>query len=152
MRFTVFLAAAVVACAFAAGCHDGDVTGLDQLGSASSAELSPGDVGAGSLQVQAGGNVPAAPSNLRPLHVWSGSLDIAWNDNSNNEWGFRIARSTNGGANWTNIGDTFPYPDVTRFRDPNCQPNTTYHYKVRAENAWGYSPYTNIIAVRTLPR
>jgi hypothetical protein len=148
MRYLVFLAAAVVASAFAAGCHDGAVTGLDQLGSSTNVEPIPGNVDAGSLQVAASG-LPAAPSNLRPLHVWSGSLDIAWNDNSSNEWGFRIARSDNGGANWNNVGET--WPDATRFRDQNVRPGTTYLYKVRAANAWGYSQYSNTISVRTLP-
>ncbi|HQR08503.1 MAG TPA: fibronectin type III domain-containing protein [Gemmatales bacterium] len=92
---------------------------------------------------------PAAPGNLRTSNIWARTIDLKWDDRSNNETEFRIAISRDGGATWDNIGVVGA--DVTSFRVANLNPNTRYLFKVRAGNSVGYSDYSNIIDVRTLP-
>jgi hypothetical protein len=47
--------------------------------------------------------VPAAPSNLTATAVPGWKVNLAWTDNSSNETGFKIQRSSNGGVSWTQI-------------------------------------------------
>jgi pectate lyase/fibronectin type 3 domain-containing protein len=89
----------------------------------------------------ASGGAPAAPSNLVATGA-SRSIVLTWNDNSSNETGFQIERSTSAtgsfslkatvGANvktWTNTGLTT---------------GKAYWYRVRAINASGNSAYSNV--------
>lgn len=93
-------------------------------------------------------NAPAAASNLIANAISSSRIDVSWMDNADNEQGFRIERSTNGidfvefataSANATNRADT------------GLSGDTTYHYRVRAYNAFGVSGYSDIAYATTLP-
>ncbi len=90
---------------------------------------------------------PAAPSNLRVANLWARTIDLNWDDLSNNETEFRIAISRDGGANWTNVAVTGV--NATSFRIENLNPNTRYLFKVRAANSEGFSDYSNTLDVRT---
>ncbi len=58
--------------------------------------------------------MPAAPSNLTATAVSSSQINLAWNDNSNNEQGFRIERCQ--GNNCTNFVQIAQVgPNVTSF-------------------------------------
>ena len=81
--------------------------------------------------------VPAAPSNVRPDNVWSSKVDIAWDDNSNNETGFRILVSADGGTTWNEVGVTGP--DATRFRAEGLDPERSYTFGVQAIGSGGNS-------------
>ena len=81
--------------------------------------------------------VPAAPSNVRPDNVWSSKVDIAWDDNSNNETGFRILVSADGGTTWNEVGVTGP--DATRFRAEGLAPERSYTFGVQAIGSGGNS-------------
>ena len=81
--------------------------------------------------------VPAAPSNVRPDNVWSSKADIAWDDNSNNETGFRILVSADGGTTWNEVGVTGP--DATRFRAEGLAPERSYTFGVQAIGSGGNS-------------
>jgi len=91
---------------------------------------------------------PAAPSNLRTTAVTRTSVALAWRDNSNNEDGFLIQRTT-----------LFPFvlgpktftvgANVTAFTDTTVAPNSLYYYRVRAFNASGNSAFSNLVVVRT---
>jgi alpha-tubulin suppressor-like RCC1 family protein len=76
-----------------------------------------------------------APSNLTATAISFYQIDLLWTDNSNNEDGFEIERSTDGvnyallstlNANTTNYSDTTLSP-----------PSLTYYYRVRAFNTIG---------------
>lgn len=82
---------------------------------------------------------PAAPSGL-DLSAKKGSLTLSWNDNANNETGFLIERSINGGA-FTQIAQVGA--NVRTFTNSGLNKNTTYTYRVRAFNANGNSAYSN---------
>jgi len=69
-----------------------------------------------------------APSSLAAVASDANRVNLTWVDNANNETGFQIFRSSNGGA-YAQIGSTSTN-DVT-FTDPNAF-HATYNYRVRA--------------------
>jgi titin len=98
------------------------------------------------LTIAVPANPPAAPTSLRVENLWSRTIDLRWNDNSNNEQVFRIAMSTDG-LDFDNIGTN--EANDTSFRAEGLMPNTTYWFKVRAANLAGNTVYTNTIMVVT---
>ncbi len=97
---------------------------------------------------------PAAPSGLTAAAVYSGSgknkilarIELSWTDNSSDETGFRIEHcAVTGSKNnkvctfaWlTNVG-----PNVRTFPDTEgLVAGNAYQYRVRAENANGFSAW-----------
>ena len=71
----------------------------------------------------------------------AGQLTLNWNDNSDNEDGFLIERSTDGTA-FLEIGGAAQ--DATTFEDTGLLPETEYWYRVRAFNFTGNSGYSNV--------
>jgi Divergent InlB B-repeat domain/FG-GAP-like repeat len=67
-------------------------------------------------------------------------LQLSWNDNSNNEEGFKIERKT--GANGTFTEIARPGANVTSYNDTGLAGGGTYCYRVRAFNSAGDSAYT----------
>ena len=76
-------------------------------------------------------STPIAPSNLTATAVSSSRINLAWQDNSNNESGFRIDRSTD---NVTFISLGVVGANVTSYANTGLTPSTTYYYHVRAYN------------------
>jgi hypothetical protein len=89
---------------------------------------------------------PAAPSSLKATALSSSRIDLAWNDNSANETGFQIERSTNGTA-FTQIATAGA--NVKTYSSTGLARNKTYNYRVRATNAGGNSTYSNTASART---
>ncbi|MCK5848461.1 MAG: fibronectin type III domain-containing protein [Caldisericia bacterium] len=89
---------------------------------------------------------PEAPSRLLGRTTNPTQIELSWQDNSNNESGFQIARRTSG-TPYQIKGDVFT--DTTRFIDNLVEPNTTYYYKVRAINTYGNSNYSEEIKILT---
>jgi hypothetical protein len=87
------------------------------------------------------GSAPAAPSNLTARLVSSRQVNLAWTDNSSNETGFIIQRSTNGGT-WTQVGQVSA--NVTAYSDTMVSRHKTYTYRVYAYNSFGNSAYSNV--------
>jgi Divergent InlB B-repeat domain len=77
-----------------------------------------------------------------------GQLTVAWNNNSTNEVGFSVERSTGTTGPFAEIGTP---SGVTTYVDTNLADATTYCYRVRAYNSAGYSDYSNV-ACGTTPR
>lgn len=73
--------------------------------------------------------------------VASAEVVLSWSDNSDNEEGFNIERSVDGGA-FVEIGQTGP--DVSTFIDAAVEPGVDYEYRVNAFNAFGVSGFTNV--------
>jgi N-acetylneuraminic acid mutarotase len=83
---------------------------------------------------------PVAPSGLSATNISTTQINLAWNDNSANELGFRIERSLDGIA-FSEIGSTTN--NITTYASTNLSPAIKYYFRVRATNAAGSSAYSN---------
>src|SRR5439155_203397 len=92
--------------------------------------------------------LPNAPSNLTATAVSSTQINLGWTDNSTDENGFKIYRSTDG-ISFSLIATLGP--NVTTYSNTGRLPATTYYYKVLAYNVNGSSPYSNTASATTPP-
>jgi subtilisin family serine protease len=90
---------------------------------------------------------PVAPSGLTAAAVSSTRIDLAWNDNSNDESGFQVEVSTNGGASFSPLASVGA--NVTTYAAGNLTAGSTRHYRVRAVNSVGNSDYSNTASATT---
>lgn len=95
-----------------------------------------------------------AAAFLLLITVWSveaaaGQLSLTWVDNSTDELGFSVERSTETTDTFTEIATT--EPGVTAYTDASLADATTYCYRVRAFNADGYSDYSSVACGTTTP-
>jgi regulation of enolase protein 1 (concanavalin A-like superfamily) len=88
------------------------------------------------------------PSNLIATIVSSSQVNLSWSDTSSDETGFEIWRATGSGS-YTRIATT--NPNVASYSDTGLAGSTTYSYYVRALNAMGATPASNIVSVITPP-
>jgi fibronectin type 3 domain-containing protein len=93
-------------------------------------------------------SVPAAPTNLTATAVSSSRIDLTWSDNSSDETGFRIYRSTNG-VNFSWIATVGA--NVVTYSNTGLKASKTYYYRVLANNANGNSVFSNTASATTLP-
>jgi hypothetical protein len=82
---------------------------------------------------------PAAPSNLSATAQGATQVRLTWVDNSDNEAGFKVERSTDN-TNFNQIAVTSV--NATGYTDSTANPSTTYYYRIRATNVVGDSAYT----------
>ena len=75
---------------------------------------------------------PDAPDNVIATVKSSSQIDITWHDNSDNERGFMIYRSSDGNT-WSEVGSAAV--DATSFSDLTASPATTYQFEVSAFSA-----------------
>lgn len=87
------------------------------------------------------------PGDLTASPVSPTQIRLGWVDNSTDESGFKIERSPDGAAAWTQVHTTVT--NVSIYTDTNLMGNTTYYYRVRAYNGDGDSDYTNIASATT---
>ena len=90
---------------------------------------------------------PRAPTGLTATPVSLTGIDLAWQDNSTNETGFRVQRRVDGSPDWVEIKTTLA--NITRYSDTKLEPLTTYRYRVRAVNNTGASGFSNEAAAAT---
>lgn len=89
---------------------------------------------------------PIAPSNLTATTASGSQINLAWTDNSGNETGFEIERSTDG-TNFGKVGDAGV--NATVFQDTGLTPNKKHWYRVRSRNSQGASEPTNVATSTT---
>jgi hypothetical protein len=92
------------------------------------------------------GQKPAAPSGLNAIGS-SNTVVMNWNDNSNNEDGFRIERKVASGS-WSFLANTGAGQNA--YQDSGLSYGTTYWYRVFAYNSGGTSNSSNEDAGVTL--
>jgi hypothetical protein len=86
--------------------------------------------------------------SLQPRAAIAGQqLNLSWNDNSTNELGFSVERSTGTTGTFAEIATT--NAGITAYADPTVLDSTTYCYRVRAYDAVAYSDYSNTACATT---
>ena len=100
-----------------------------------------------STTTEAPAPVPAAPTGLVATAVTPDSITLAWTDHASNEAGFSVERATAADGPYAEIAA--PLADVPGHTDTGLQPQSTYHYRVRATHANGPSAYSNTLSAST---
>ena len=72
---------------------------------------------------------------------------LTWKDNTNNEIGFEIERSTDG-ITFAKIGDAAA--NITTFTNDNLKDGVKYFYRLRSVTLEGKSKYSNVTEVTTI--
>jgi hypothetical protein len=93
-------------------------------------------------------NPPAAPSNLQATADSMSQITITWNDNSNNESGFRIERKTGASGTYAEMANVGA--NIRTWVNTGLSAGTEYFYRVRAFNVDGFSAWSNETSARTL--
>ncbi len=81
------------------------------------------------------------PTNLKAAAVSSSRIDLAWQDNSADETGFRVQRRREASMDWVEIA--IAPANATRFSDEGLLPTTLYHYRLQAFNDITASVFSN---------
>jgi hypothetical protein len=92
-------------------------------------------------------SAPETPSDLTAVVQGYDQVNLSWNDNSNNEQGFKIERSVQGTGVFSEISQ--PGKDIQSYVDAGLNDGVTYIYRVRAWNNAGYSNYSNEVTATT---
>ena len=91
----------------------------------------------------------AAPSNLTATTIGTTFVNLSWRNNANNQLGFVVQYSSNGGGSWTTVG-TAPTTTATTYRVNGLVTQTRYSVRVAA---WitpaTLSAYSNVLQVTT---
>jgi titin len=85
---------------------------------------------------------PAAPTNLTIRSGGARTIELNWTDNSTNETGFQVERSTDGKTFYRLAGTA-----GTHNRNTDLAPGKRYYYRVYAVNAAGKSGYSNVVSM-----
>ena len=84
---------------------------------------------------------PQTPSGAAVTFLSPTEVDLQWNDNSNNEVGYKVLRRVNN----VNFNEIASLPaNSTSYRDLAVQPGTAYEYHIQAYNIAGYSDFTGL--------
>ena len=92
--------------------------------------------------------IPNAPGSLDAVAISSAQIDLSWQDNSNNESGFKIERKTGAGGSYRQVA--IVGPNINTYSDTSLIEDTTYYYRVRAYNDAGHSLYSDEAYAMTL--
>ncbi len=92
---------------------------------------------------------PAAPSDFRVTDIGERRIDLAWEDESDNESGFEVFRASDPDDPYVKVKTTAV--NQTTLGDNRLSPLHTYHYLVRAVGASGTSAFDSLQATTALP-
>jgi uncharacterized repeat protein (TIGR01451 family) len=87
------------------------------------------------------------PTNLAASPIRRSQITLRWQDNSADETGFLIERSSNGTLDWSIIATVGA--GVITYTDRLLPCNTPYFYRVRATNRLGNSAFESTLAATT---
>lgn len=95
-----------------------------------------------------------APTNLTASAASYHQIWLAWQDNSTNEDGWEVWRSTTGPTSTFTLFTVYPWPNITAGGNDLLQASTEYCYKVRAykgaRRQVSYSDFSNVACATTL--
>ncbi|MBI3850000.1 MAG: S8 family serine peptidase [Verrucomicrobia bacterium] len=122
--------------------------GVRPLGALNGITVTGGTLDIGTLMAVPANTLaaPNAPANVQAVVGAGGRVDLNWADQSANELGFAIERSS--GSQPYVLVDTVG-ANLTSYSDWTVSPNTTYSYRLRAYHAGGSSGYPNSVNVTT---
>ena len=83
---------------------------------------------------------PTAPSSAAAA-AGNAQVTVSWVDASNNETGFMVERSSDGGASWTVLTTNPLLGGTATYTDTATTARSRYSYRVYAINAFGASAY-----------
>ncbi|MBN1674284.1 MAG: lamin tail domain-containing protein [Kiritimatiellae bacterium] len=92
-------------------------------------------------------DIPAKPSNLTASAASQTRINVSWQDNSNNETGFKLDRRQSGASDWVRVATTGA--NVTTFGDTGLPAGTQFYYQIKAYNGDGSSDYSNVADATT---
>jgi hypothetical protein len=113
--------------------------------------LDPDDVSGIQALYPPVGTPPAAPSNLSAADSTvnpTSAIALSWTDNSMNESGYIVYRSTDG-LNFNQAAQLSS--GVVSFTDNNLTAGASYYYRVSAYNSAGTSGFSNVANAQTAP-
>jgi len=87
------------------------------------------------------------PANLHVTGTTRNTASLAWTDQSWNETGFEIWRTTDSTGIYAKVGTVAA--NVTKYTDAGLTSNQTYYYIVRAAKGTVFSTYSNAVATTT---
>jgi chitinase len=90
--------------------------------------------------------VPAAPDGLTATAISKSRIDLAWNDRSANETGFKIERSMD---DRTYQQIAVVAANLRTYASTGLKSNKRYYYRIRASGAAGDSAYSNTASAVT---
>lgn len=91
-------------------------------------------------------SIPKPPSYPGATAISSSKIELTWEDNSDNETGFKIERKKSGEV-YSQIKTMDK--DITTYFDTGLTGSTKYIYRVRAYNNMGNSKYSTDVSVST---
>jgi hypothetical protein len=92
---------------------------------------------------------PNAPSGLSISSITSSKVVLNWTDNSTNEMGFVVERATSSTGPFTTYSSTSA--NTTTFNATGLSSQTRYYFRVKAQDAYGFSVVSNMVDTTTLP-
>lgn len=93
------------------------------------------------------GSRPKRPTELTAETASASRIDLTWNDNSDDEIGFKIERREDGEQYFTQVGTVSE--NVTTYSAGSLQRNTTYDFRVRAYSETDNSDYSAVATATT---
>ncbi|MDX3319688.1 fibronectin type III domain-containing protein [Streptomyces sp. ME03-5684b] len=112
---------------------------------ASSTQLAEWEL-TGTANTAASGAAPEAPTALTATPRSGDQISLSWAGGSRDQQSLRLERSDNGTDwNWSRI---LPAATTT-YTDLGLRGDSTYHYRLRAQNTGGASPYTTVVRATT---
>jgi fibronectin type 3 domain-containing protein len=91
--------------------------------------------------------LPNPPANLAVGTVTATTVDLSWQDASNNEAEFQVSLSADQGTNWKVVGASSA--NTPRFQVRDLKPQTEYRFRVQACNGAGCSEPTAAVSATT---
>src|SRR5690606_10336970 len=88
---------------------------------------------------------PVPPSMLEAMGVAGNAVSLTWSDNSTNETGFLVYRSTDG-TGFQSIATL--NPNTNAFTDESAVPQTRYYYYVAGVNGAGQGEKSNTVQIK----
>lgn len=96
------------------------------------------------------GTAPILPIDLAAQALVDGSIELTWTDVAYNESRYLVHRATNINGPYTVINPGASNANSTSYVDNSVVGNTTYYYKVEAENEIGTSGLTAAVSATSL--